>query len=294
LEEPSPAPVREVRRMSVEGMVIRALVMRSPDGLELPAYLVEPAVASAPERVVMAIHGHGQVEPCLGSGDDYHHGFALALARDGHRVLCPELRGFGVLARPGMGRAGDTLAYWWWGERILSFSLASDGCQRGRPLIGATVTDLRRWEAWLAGTGVTEIDAVGISYGGDLALLYPVYSALVRRIFASGTLGSYSAIYAQGNNAPAHAIPGVMAWFDRADIAGLLAPRRLAFHYGDRDRPGPGNHSAAYNDTVDPAVADVRGIYRAFGAESAVELIVSPGLGHEMDNPRLAEFLARP
>jgi hypothetical protein len=119
-----------------------------------------------------------------------------------------------------------------------------------------------------------------------------VFSARVRRIFASGTLGSFSAIYARCSNAPAHCIPGVLEWMDRADIAGLNAPRPTALHYGELDKPGPGNHSASFNETVEPALAELRAIYAAFDAEDAVRQIVSPGQGHEMDNDALLDFLA--
>jgi hypothetical protein len=63
-------------------------------------------------------------------------------------------------------------------------------------------------------------------YGGDLALTYAVFSTRVCRIFASGTLGSFEPIFSEGRNAPAHCVPGVLEWLDRADIAGLNAPRR--------------------------------------------------------------------
>ena len=79
-------------------------------------------------------------------------------------------------------------------------------------------------------------------YGGDLALAYPVFSARVRKIFASGTHGSFSAIYARCYNAPAHCIPNVLEWMDRA--------------------------------------------------ENAIQLIVTPDQGHEMDNAVLLNFLA--
>jgi hypothetical protein len=163
----------------------------------------------------------------------------------------------------------------------------------GRTLIGQTIEDLVRWEDWLAeAKGIKTLDVAGISYGGDLAVTYPAFSARARRIYTSGSMGSFAAVFARCYNAPAHCIPGVLQWMDRSDIAGLNAPRPIRLHYGELDKPGPDNASAAHNETVAPALAELRAIYRAFGAEDRVSLHVTPGRGHEMDNDDLLAFLA--
>jgi len=79
---------------------------------------------------------------------------------------------------------------------------------------------------------------------------------------------------------------------DRSDIAGLCVPRPIAIHYGDRDRPSPENNSAAFNESVAPALEELKTIYRAFGAGDSIRLIVTPGCGHEMDVRALTDFLA--
>ena len=79
---------------------------------------------------------------------------------------------------------------------------------------------------------------------------------------------------------------------DRSDIAGLSAPCPIRLTYGELDTPSPRNNSAAYNETVQPALAELQRIYQAFGAESQVSLYVTPGSWHEMDNEDLRKFLA--
>jgi len=286
----TPGQVHEVREIRYQGIVIKALVMKIDEHLSIPAYLLAPEPGKAPKSAVMAIHGHGRVEPCIGAEDDYHHRFALELAKAGHLVLCPELRGFGALMDLADGLEIDRLDYWI--GRYSQFTLVTDGFLTGRTLIGETVEDLLRWEAWLAkGHGVEDIDVAGISYGGDLSLIYPVFSDRVRRIFASGTLGSFSVIFQRCYNAPAHCIPGILEWMDRSDIAGLNAPRPLAIHYGELDTPSPTNASASYNETVPKSMEELRSIYDAFGARSAVTLVVTPRKGHEMDITALLDFL---
>jgi hypothetical protein len=296
LEIPAaPGTVREIRKLEEPGVTIRALLMQVDETLSIPAYLLSPDMPKNPSRAVMALHGHGEVEMCIGLGEweDYHHSFALALAQAGHIVLCPELRGFGALFDLARHKTGFRLDYWRWGEPM-AYSLVTDGFLYGKTLIGETTADLLRWEAWLAThQGITSLDAVGISYGGDLALLYPVFSQRADRIFASGTLGSFSVVFAQCYNAPAHCIPGILHWMDRSDIAGLNAPRSMLLHFGELDVPGPTNHSASYNASVPVAFDELRNIYRSFGVENRVQMQVSPGKGHEMDIPLLLEYLTQ-
>jgi dienelactone hydrolase len=291
--EVHPCRMQEQRRVSWGGIRVRALTMEVDDTLSLPGYLLESEGHHPSRGTVLAVHGHGEVDACLGLHEDYHHGFALALAQEGYQVLCPELRGFGALRDLAHGLEGYRLDYWN-REAIKAYSLATDGFLSGQTLLGATVEDLLRWEQWLVSTGAPEpLSVAGISYGGDLALTYAAFSPVVSRIFASGTLGSFAAIFARCYNAPAHCVPGILQWMDRADIAGLNAPRPVALHYGALDVPGPTNYSAAYNETVAPSVADLRQIYAAVGAADQVQLVVSPNKGHEMDLAALVSFLGQ-
>jgi dienelactone hydrolase len=291
ISEVTAGRVTELRRTELKGTTIHALVMDIDDSLTVPAYLLVPLRAPEDGTAVIAIHGHGQVEPCIGLRDDYHHSFALALAQAGHIVLCPELRGFGTLKDLAAQTDGTRLDYWTW-DGHMAYSLVTDGFLHGRTLIGQTAEDLLRWEGWLATTkGISRVDVAGISYGGDLSLIYPAFSDRVQRIFASGTLGSFSVIFSRCYNAPAHCVPRVLEWMDRSDIAGLNAPCAMTIQYGDLDTPGPENFSASYNETVPQSMQELREIYRAFGAEEHVRLIVSPGTAHEMDVDALLEFL---
>jgi hypothetical protein len=203
-------------------------------------------------------------------------------------VLAPELRGFSTLRDLAQNVEINRLDY----DESSHFTLVTDGFLYGKTLIGETVEDLIRWENWLSKTyNIEELDTAGISYGGDICLIYPVFSQRVRKIFASGTLGSFSVIFQRCYNAPAHCLPGILEWMDRSDIAGLNAPRPIAIHYGKLDTPSDENESASYNETVPQSMKELRDIYKAFGAEEAIQFIVTPEKEHEMDIPQLLKFL---
>ncbi|MGY8826860.1 MAG: hypothetical protein ACKVJG_23565 [Candidatus Latescibacterota bacterium] len=292
LEKPPACKVQVLRETQAGHVTIQALVLEVDETLSIPAYLLFPPNDEW-EHCVMAIHGHGEAEPCIGQRDDYHRQFALSLAQEGYLVLCPELRGFGPLRDLALHCDGQRLDYWT-EQSHKAFSLATDSFQHGWPLLGQTVEDLLRWEDFLAREYAADsLSVAGISYGGDLALTYPVFSGRVERIFASATFGSFAPVFAGCYNAPAHCIPSVLQWMDRADIAGLNAPRPIALHYGALDAPGPDNYSASYNETVYPALEALRAIYSSYDAEGSIELIVTPDKGHEMDNAALLKFLQK-
>jgi dienelactone hydrolase len=290
--KPEPRTAKLVRSTEHRGVRIEAWMMQVDENLSLPAYLLSRSPGITNTKAVMTIHGHGAVEPCVGMHDDYHHQFALRLAQAGHLVLCPALRGFGPLGDMAFGDDRYCLDYWR-SERGRQFTLISDAFLYGQTVIGQTIADLLRWETWLGDhLGVQTVDVAGISYGGDLAVTYPVFSDRVGKIYASGTMGSFEGIFSRCYNAPAHGIPQILNWMDRGDIAGLNAPRPIRLHYGELDTPGPDNNSASYNETVRPALAELRAIYKAFGAESQVSLHVTPNSWHEIDNDDLRQFLA--
>src|SRR5262249_26175258 len=61
--------VKEVRETRFQSVRIKALVMTVDDDLSIPAYLLIPPKVKEADRAVIAIHGHGDIEPCIGQRD---------------------------------------------------------------------------------------------------------------------------------------------------------------------------------------------------------------------------------
>ena len=288
-QAPNDKDVKELRSLNYKGIKYKALLMEVDSQLTVPAYLLIPEGKII--GAIMAIHGHGMVEPIIGLADDYHHRYAYELAKAGYMVLCPELRGFSTLGDLSNNIELDNLDYWVSHGR--QFTLITESFQHGKNVIGETIADLVAWENWWAKTyDLNRIDVAGISYGGDLALYYPVFSQRVNKIFCSGSMGSFNGIFATSYNAPAHCIPNVLQWMDRSDIAGLNAPRPIMLHYGELDTPSHNNHSASYNKTVEPAFEELKKIYAEQNTSNQVYLRVTPDSYHEMDIDLLKYFLS--
>jgi pimeloyl-ACP methyl ester carboxylesterase len=181
-------------------------------------------------------------------------------------------------------------------EQAMHFAYVTDAFLHGQTVVGQNVEDLLRWEQFLADhRGVQTVLAAGLSYGGDLAFVYPLFSRRVERVFASGSSGSFALHFCRCYNGPAHCVPGILRWMERSDVAGMNAPRPLAIHFGELDRPclnepGRENYSAAYNEAVPDLLRETQAIYAAAGAADNVRLIVTPAMGHAMDTSALLAF----
>lgn len=279
--------VIKLRSINMDGINYHALIMQISYNLSIPAYLLEPEVKI--KGAVIAIQGHGSVENIIGLNEDYHHKFGYELAKDGYLVLAPTLRGFTTLNDLAEQIPVDRLDY---SVAHSHYTLVTHLNLHGETLIGKTVEDLIAWENWLCDQyRLEEIAVAGISYGGDLALYYPIFSNKVGKIFASGSLGSFNLIFSRCYNAPAHGIPGVLKWFDRSDIAGLNAPRPIMLHFGALDTPSETNNSASYNESVGESVSELKEIYAQELADDKIFFHVTPNKFHEMDVELLKTFL---
>lgn len=284
---PGARNVSELRTTIMDGITYHALVMQVSPDLTIPAYLLVPE--GEIRGAVMAIQGHGSVENVIGLEEDYHHKFGYELAKNGYLVIAPTLRGFSTLSDLAEQTPVDRLDYW---VTYSQFTLVTHLNLYGETLIGKTIEDLIAWEDWVCTNyRFGKIDVAGISYGGDLALYYPVFSKRVNKIFSSGSLGSFNLIFSRCYNAPAHGIPGVLKWLDRSDIAGLNAPRPILLHYGELDIPSETNYSASNNESVGQSVKELKDIYAREHAEDKISLHVTPNIHHEMDVELLKAFL---
>ena len=188
---------------------------------------------------------------------------------------------------------------YWTSHRGHQFSLISEAFLHGQTMIGQTTGDLLAWEDWLSRKhGVQHVDVCGISYGGDLAVTYPVFSARAWRLYASGTLGSFTAIFCAATTHRRTAYPASSTGWTAAISPGSM--RRVhcdcttANWMCPAELPIPRTITTRHRTTKRCSSPSMRRgqIYKACGAEQQVSTNVSPRSWHEMDIPDLLQFLA--
>jgi len=285
---PDPVPLRPevVERRTVDGVKIEKVVFDADEFSSVPAWVGRPADLKRGEKLpgVLCAHGHGVgKDGTFGLNEDgYQKAIGIALARQGFITIAPDWRTFGErcdkddwVRRP--SRDGCNVAYLAMGYF-------------GHHLLGLQINDARRTLDYLS--SLPEVDErrlgmIGCSFGGTMTTYT---SALDTRIKAAVIVCYLSTIWdaltdRKGNTCGSQYMPGLRKYGDIADVAGLIAPRRLMAQIGSDDQ-------CFIQEDALKAYQHLAGIYRAAGMKDRLELDHFQG-GHEIDYEAGAEFLSR-
>lgn len=270
LDEQHPAEVVRGTREQHGDVGIERLVLRSPDGHEVPCLYLTPWEGS-PSSAVVAVHQHG---------DDYVHGksevagiagdpelaYGAALARAGAATLVPDLLGFEERRRPGTDpRRAEQMDAWY---RVT----------RGATLQGQHTLDVALATSWILDeVGVPRAGIVGHSLGGQTALFSLACDPRLAAGVVSCGVGTLAGLERDriAHN-PAWFVPGLQSAGDVHLLARALDGQRARVLAGRDDALFP--------------VADVEAVARSF-APGVCDLVVFDG-GHVFLDPLRAESLA--
>lgn len=280
--EPVP-PAFEVRhRQDRTGYRMERVVFDTEPTMSVPALLLVPHDRTAPGPAVLAVHGHGPGKDAIaapvgdGPRDPGGH-YAHELAEAGYVVLAPDLRGFGDRAEP------------WGAERDFCDTNLVAAVVAGRNPLGQNRWDLARALDVLADQPLVDADrlgVVGFSYGGTMALFLAATDARVRAVVVSGYLASWRAAHrVPWNLCGSQVLPGMLAPFDHADVAALVAPRPMLVETATGDVLFP-------LEAARTAVVELRSVYHALGAPDAIRHHVCDG-EHRYDGAATLPFLSR-
>ncbi len=275
--------IRTLKRIDHEHGSIEKLVFTAEDGAEVPCYLCLPAKPRAnPTPVFICLQGHStgmhnsigraladEDTPITVEGDrDFG---SQCLAR-GIVALCVEQRGFGERREREFGTT----------EGVTTCGCAvSHALMLGRTLTGERVFDVQR-----AIDALHELDAsrddlsldfdklgcMGNSGGGTITLFAAAVDERIKLAMPSCYVCTWEASIMSLYHCPDNHLPGLMRWCECADVAGLIAPRPVVVVNGKDDPIFP-------IDGAKQAVAGVRAIYAAHGAEDRVAHVIGDG-GH--------------
>jgi cephalosporin-C deacetylase-like acetyl esterase len=190
------------------------------------------------------------------------------LVAQGHLVLAIDVRGTGETAPRGRGSRGAT------GLMGAESFLTYESFVAGRPLLGMRVWDVICGLEYLAGRPDVAAGPIALAGWGPGALVALHAAVLNQRpapVLLAGLLGSYRALVEHERyDYPVSAcVPGVLAAYEVAELAGALAPRPLlvAAPVDQVQQPLPPKEAAAL-------FTPVRRIYELAGAADCFQLVL--------------------
>lgn len=271
------------------GYTRRAVRFATRPGLQAFGYLLVPETRQDRAPAVLCLPGHGRgAAELVGldaegrdreDPDNYQHDFALQCVRRGSVTLALEMLGFGQRRDPAARARGP----------------GASSCQPSAGaalLLGETMVGWRTWDARRALdllSSLPEVDParlalMGISGGGTVGLYTAALDARVKVSVLSGSFCSVrDSIYSVAHCIDNY-VPGLLRWFETADLAGLIAPRALFVEAGRSDEifPEPG---------VRAALARTSAIYAARQAGGRLDAEFFDA-GHQFHGVRAFERLA--
>jgi hypothetical protein len=239
----------------------------------MPFYLLIPKNIAQPMPTVVAFAGHGYgVADIVGLWEDgsertlangYHNDFAVGLCRQGFAVAAPEISCFGE-------RQTD-FSYL---DTVNGQPVPNSTCTHTAMLafhLGLSVPSIRVHDALClvdyletrADLDTQRLGAMGISGGG----MHTLFSMCIDTRFKAGIISGYFSSFRDSILAMHHCacnfVPGLAAFGEMHDLAGLIAPRPLFIEAGTRDPIFP-------IKAVQSGVSNARRVYNTFAASQHI------------------------
>ena len=262
----------------------------SRPGVAVTGYLLTPNGRKPPYPTVIAVPGHGRgADDIVGideKGRDrigdpgYERDFAIQVVQQGLAAFAIEPMCFGQRRDPVTRAKGA--------EASACQPAAGSALLFGETMIGWRVWDVMRSIDWIATRpelDSSRIGCMGISGGGTCTLFSSALDLRIKAAFVSGYMNTFRDSIMAVSHCIDNYVPGILAWAENYDIAGLIAPRPLFSEGGDRDPIFP---VAATRECY----ARVKRVYEVFGVPDAVQQEIFEG-EHVFHGVRGLPFLAK-
>lgn len=291
LSEHRPSLVIEYGPAVVRPGFVRQFVrFETRPGCMAVGWLLIPEKIDGPRPAMICLPGHGRgIDEITGldekgqddeSAQSYQHNFALQCVRQGYVTLALEMIGFGHRRDPAARKHGAGASS--------CMPAAGAALMLGESMVGWRVWDVVRAIDFL--TSLSDVDSskiglMGISGGGTVSL----YAAALDERVASAMLSCSYCTFRDSIYSVSHCIdnyvPGILKWFEVADLAALIAPRLLFCEAGAADDifPEPG---------VREAYDEARRSYEAMKAGGNLGLHVFQA-GHVFDGRQAFPWIAQ-
>ncbi len=256
-----------VDSFDADGFTVENLLLETEPGLKLPVNIYVPKNAAGRMPATILLLGGGKARAADYFGDKPEFNIADEM-KAGRIVAAPDLRGLGELAPGPNGRLEVNRQY-------LEYELATGAALIGRPLAGMRAFDIIRLLDYLAARGDVDPAAVGALADSAAANSVLLAAALDTRIAAgpdsevriSNPFISYFIPALTTDYSMEIYVPGILKEADVAELAALVAPRRLTVAGGTSPDLKP-----ADADALDAAFSFTRETYARLGAESSFRI----------------------
>ena len=277
LEQLEPRPGQNVgpnptieSRYRQDGVEVHRIRLRTFPGVVVNVALLVPIGTSGARPTLLALHGTGGDLQSLLVDDDYHHGFAIELARRGYVVAAPLL----VSSTPEVQFLSRRALASGWSVHALDLW----------QLVGV-VDYLETLEI----VDRTHIGAYGISRGGQRALMLGAVDDRVSLVICSGYFTDRYEWLFENPAWPRRSwsvlnfVPNMAFFLDDLNQVALIQPRFLAIASGMRTP----RHAGAVSE-----YSKVERLYRHIGYPERTTFVSFDG-AHEAYVPGVAPFLDR-
>jgi dienelactone hydrolase len=270
-EERAPLNVEELEEEETEEYVRIKIVFTAEECADVPAHLLVPRGRRGPLPAMVCLQGHspgmhisvGEVrtehDRELVEGD---RDFALQAVRNGYVALALEQRCF--------GEREETEQENRWDNRCLDAVFHS--LMLGRTVIGERVWDVVRAVDLLQEQPEVDserIACMGNSGGGTITFYAACLEPRIKVAVPSCVFCTYADSIMRIQHCGDNYIPGILRVAEMGELAGLIAPRRVAFVAGEEDEIFP-IHG------VHKAFETAKEIFTAAGCPENARLIVGP------------------
>jgi len=272
------------------GYVRQFVRFETRPGCEAVGWLLMPEKSTGPKPAFICLPGHGRgIDEIVGldehgrddeQAQSYQHNFALQCVRQGYATLALEMTGFGH-RRDAAARARGAGA-------SSCMPAAGAALMLGESMVGWRVWDTIRALDFL--TTLSDVDSsriglMGISGGGTVASYAAALDPRVACTMLSGSFCTFRESIFSVMHCIDNYVPGILKWFEVADLAALIAPRPLFCESGSLDDifPEPG---------VQQAFAEAKKAYSAMNAADNLALDIFQA-GHVFDGRKAFPWISR-
>lgn len=288
---PERVPLRAkiLQRRKYPTHTLEKVVFDSEKWASVPAWVALPAGGGKGKKfpAVVCCHGHSWGKNCymgLNAREEdvppeYHKNLGIRLAQEGYVAIAPDWRGFGERRElpennPSPRDICDVGNLW---TQTFGFNLLALDVRDGMCAIDylATRNDV----------DISRVGCVGLSFGGTMTTFLSATDPRITAACISGYLDGTMDGLSHWNLCGSQTLPGLLAWGDRAEIAGLVCPRPLLIQVGEYD-------SVFFAEGAVKEYRRLKRIYAAAGAGDRLGLDLFDGC-HEIHVAGVLDWFGR-